>query len=71
MSAPLIEVLGIVAVATMVISYALERRHPTFIAIFASGCALAAAYALLIESYPFLIAEGIWAIIAFRRWRSA
>ena len=71
MSAVMIEALGIVAVTTMVISYALESRHPTFIVIFAGGCALAAAYALLIESYPFLIAEGIWAIIAFRRWRSA
>ena len=71
MSAVMIEVLGIVAVTTMVLSYALEARHPAFIAIFAVGCALAAAYALLIGSYPFLIAEGIWAIIAFRRWRSA
>ncbi len=71
MSALAIEALGIVAVVTMVISYALEARHPSFIAIFAGGCALAAAYALLIESYPFLIAEAIWAIVAFRRWRSA
>ncbi|WP_419913179.1 hypothetical protein [Hoeflea sp.] len=39
------ETLGIVAVFIMVASYALEHRHPVFVAIFASGCALAAVYA--------------------------
>ena len=67
MSEP-IEALGIVAIVTMVASYALERRGTVFIAIFAAGCALAAVYAYLIESYPFLVAEGIWALIAARRW---
>ena len=62
------EVLGIVAIIIMVASYALEKRAPVFIAIFALGCAMAAFYALLIGSYPFLIAESIWAVIAFRRW---
>ena len=62
------EYLGILAVAIMVVSYALERRHPTFILIFAVACALAATYAFLIRSYPFLIAEGIWSIIAMRRY---
>lgn len=62
------EVLGIVAIIIMVASYALEKRAPVFIAIFAAGCAMAAFYAFLIGSYPFLIAESIWAVIAFRRW---
>lgn len=62
------EVLGIVAIIIMVASYALEKRAPVFIAIFAVGCAMAAFYAFLIGSYPFLIAESIWAVIAFRRW---
>ncbi len=62
------EVLGIVAIVIMVASYALEKRAPVFIAIFALGCAMAAFYAFLIGSYPFLIAESIWAVIAFRRW---
>ncbi len=66
-----IEALGIIAIVTMVASYALERRGAVFIAIFAAGCALAAVYAYLIESYPFLVAEGIWAIIALRRWYAA
>ncbi len=66
-----IEALGIAAITIMVASYALENRNPVFIAIFAGGCALAAVYALLIGSIPFLIAEGIWSVIAFRRWRAA
>ena len=68
---PPVEILGIVAIATMVICYALERRGTVFIAAFAAGCALAAVYAYLIGSYPFLIAEGIWAVVAVRRWQVA
>ncbi|MCP4385578.1 MAG: hypothetical protein GY798_29920 [Hyphomicrobiales bacterium] len=64
------EALGVVAVIIMVASYALEKRDSIFVAIFSFGCALAAFYAFLIQSYPFLAAEGIWAVIAFRRWRS-
>jgi hypothetical protein len=62
------EMLGIVAIVIMVGSYALESRSSVFIATFAIGCALAAFYAFLIGSVPFLIAEGIWALIAARRW---
>lgn len=64
-----VEVLGITSVIIMVISYALEHKSPIFIAIFSFGCVLAASYAFLLESIPFLIAEGVWAIIAFRRWQ--
>ena len=68
---PPVEILGIVAIATMVTCYALEKRGTVFIAAFAVGCALAAVYAYLIDSYPFLIAEGIWAVVAARRWQAA
>ncbi len=66
---PSVEALGIVAVIIMVGSYALEQRGRLYIAIFAFGCALAAYYAFLIHSYPFLIAEGVWSLIALQRWR--
>ena len=65
------ESLGLIAIIIMVGSYALEDRSSVFIATFALGCALAAFYAFLIGSYPFLIAEGIWAVIAMRRWMKA
>ncbi len=68
---PPVEILGIVAIATMVTCYALEKRGTFFIAAFAFGCALAAVYAWLIGSYPFLIAEAIWAVVAARRWQAA
>lgn len=67
----MIETLGLVAVTIMVASYALEQRGPVYVAIFAGGCALAATYALLLGSIPFVIAEAIWAAVAFRRWRRA
>lgn len=70
MSGPMgVESLGVVAVAIMVISYALERRHRVFVLTFAVGCALAAVYAYLIGSLPFLLAEGLWSLVALRRWR--
>ena len=68
---PGIEILGIVAIVIMVASYALEKRHPIYVAIFAVGCAMAAVYAYLISSYPFLAAESVWSVIAFTRWRAA
>lgn len=65
---PAVEALGVIAITIMVGSYALERRAPVFIAVFAGGCALAALYAFLIGAWPFFVAESIWAVIAFRRW---
>ena len=64
----LTETLGLIAIVVMVGSYALEERSSLFVATFAFGCALAAFYALLIGSIPFLIAEAIWAVIALRRF---
>ncbi|MGH1329555.1 MAG: hypothetical protein ACRBBK_01615 [Paracoccaceae bacterium] len=63
--------IGSAAVLLMVASYALERRHPAFILSFAIGCAMAAFYAYLIGSWLFVIAEGLWAIIAFARYLKA
>ena len=63
-----IEWLGIAAVTIMVVSYGLESRGRVYVCIFAIGCLLAAFYAYLIQSYPFLIAETIWSFIAFKRW---
>jgi len=64
-----VEWFGVIAITIMVLSYALEKRHPLFILSFAFGCALAATYAYFLKSYPFLVAESIWAAIAFYRWK--
>ena len=63
-----IEWLGITATIIMVVSYGLEYRGRFYVGSFAIGCLLAAFYAYLIESYPFLVAEIIWSLIAFKRW---
>lgn len=62
------EYLGLIAVIIMVSSYAFEHRHPVFVLMFAGGCAMAALYAWLIGSIPFLIAESAWTLIALHRW---
>ena len=67
----MIESFGIAAVCVMVVSYGCEKLHPFFIASFSLGCLMAAVYAYLIQSYPFLVAETLWAFIAFKRWYDA
>ena len=68
MTGQYVEILGLVAISTMVVCYSLEKYGRIYIALFAAGCAAAAVYAYLIGSYPFLVAEGIWSLIAARRW---
>jgi hypothetical protein len=52
----------------MVIMYALEDRSPRYVLGFAVACAAASAYAVLIRSWPFAVVEGLWALVALRRW---
>ena len=66
----MVEGLGIVAVGGMVLSNAFEARGPGWGYAFAGFCALAATYAALIESWPFVVAEGMWSVVAFRRTRA-
>ena len=55
----------------MALSYALEKRHPAFIALFALACALASTYGFLIGSLPFGAIEALWSMIALQRFRVA
>jgi len=64
----MVEVMGFLSVCTMVACYGLEERSPVFTLVFSGACAVAALYAFLIGSFPFMIAEGIWAIVAYRKW---
>jgi hypothetical protein len=64
-----IELVGILAVCAMVTFYAVEDRAPIWTLAFSAACWFAAMYAFLIGSSPFMIAEGIWANIAFKKWR--
>ena len=52
----------------MVIAYALETRHSVFVLIFALSCVLASVYGFLEGAWPFGIVEGIWSVVAAKRW---
>jgi len=55
----------------MLVCYACERRNPWFILGFAGACTLGSAYGFLQGAWPFGLVEGIWALVALRRWWGA
>lgn len=61
---------GVCAVTFMMVMYALEPRAPRYVALFAVGCALSSAYGFLSGAWPFGVVEGIWCVIAARRFLS-
>jgi hypothetical protein len=52
----------------MLVFYALEKRSPWFIFAFAVACALASVYGFLQGAWPFGLVEGVWSLVALRRW---
>ena len=52
----------------MLVTYAFEQRSPWFILAFAFSCLLGSSYGFLQGAWPFGLVEGIWALIAARRW---
>ncbi len=60
---------GLVALAFMMVMYALEKRGRRYIMAFAGGCLLASAYGFLAGTWPFGVVELIWSIIAIVRWK--
>ncbi|HET7487098.1 MAG TPA: hypothetical protein VFJ85_04160 [Acidimicrobiales bacterium] len=66
----MITLYGVVAVSFMMAMYALEKRHPRYIALFALGCALSSSYGFLSGAWPFGVVESVWAIVALQRWRT-
>jgi hypothetical protein len=61
-------VYGILALTFMMSMYALEHRGDGFILAFATGCALSSAYGFASGAWPFGMVEGIWTVVAVRRW---
>jgi hypothetical protein len=61
-------VLGIFALTFMMLMYALERRARHFVLAFALGCLLSSVYGFLAGAWPFGVVEGIWSLIALRRY---
>jgi hypothetical protein len=59
---------GLFAVTAMVLCYALEKRSPWSILGFAVSCVLGSIYGFLQGAWPFGLVEGVWSVIAARRW---
>jgi hypothetical protein len=64
----LLTAFGLFAVSAMLVCYALEDRNPIFVLAFAGACGLGSVYGFLQGAWPFGLVEGIWAMVALRRW---
>jgi hypothetical protein len=62
---------GLFAVTAMLVCYALEKRSSWFILAFSVSCALASVYGFLQGAWPFGLVEGVWTLVAAKRWWSA
>jgi hypothetical protein len=65
----IITIYGVCAVSFMMLMYALESRGNRYVLGFALGCALSSTYGFLAGTWPFGIVEGVWTLVALRRWR--
>jgi hypothetical protein len=61
---------GLFAVTAMLVCYAFEARSHWWTLSFAGACLLGSAYGFAQGAWPFGLVEAIWAVVAFRRWRS-
>ena len=64
----LLTAFGLFAVTAMLVTYALEERSHWFILAFAGSCALGSTYGFLQGAWPFGLVEGVWTLVAARRW---
>ena len=60
---------GGLAVASMLLFYALEERSAVFIVAFAAACAASSVYGFSKGAWPFGSVEVVWSGVAVRRWR--
>ncbi len=59
---------GACAVTVMLIAYTLEHRAAAWVLVFALACAASSLYGWLAGTWPFGVVEGVWALVALRRW---
>ena len=64
----LLTAFGLIAVALMLVFYALERRSRWYTLAFAGACALGSVYGFLQGAWPFGLVEAVWSIVAVWRW---
>lgn len=59
---------GFLSVTLMLVTYALEDASVWFVLAFAATCAMSSAYGFLAGTTPFGMVEGVWSLVALRRW---
>jgi hypothetical protein len=59
---------GLFAVSAMLVCYAFEARSPWWTLGFAVSCLLGSTYGFLQGAWPFGLVEGVWTLVAARRW---
>jgi len=59
---------GLVAVTLMLVFYALEGRSRHFTLAFAGARVMGSAYGFLQGAWPFGVVEGVWSVVALRKW---
>jgi len=59
---------GVLVISFMMLMYAFESRGSGYVLAFAVGCALSSSYGFLSGAWPFGVVEGIWSVIALRRY---
>ena len=64
----LLSLFGLFAVTAMLVCYAFESRSRWFVLAFAVSCALGSVYGFLQGAWPFGLVEGVWSLVALRRW---
>jgi hypothetical protein len=52
----------------MLVCYALDTRSAWWTLGFAASCVMGSAYGFLQGAWPFGLVEGIWSLVALRRW---
>ncbi|HET7701245.1 MAG TPA: hypothetical protein VFM06_10315 [Candidatus Limnocylindria bacterium] len=61
-------IFGTASVSVMLLTYALESRSRWFVLAFALACWASALYGWLAGVWPFTLIEGIWGLVALRRF---
>lgn len=59
---------GLFAVSIMLLCYAMEDRSPWWVLGFSASCLLGSTYGFLQGAWPFGLVEGVWSVVALRRW---
>jgi len=61
-------IFGLFSVSAMLVCYAFDARSHWWTFGFALACLLGSIYGFLQGARPFGVVEGIWSLIALRRW---